>query len=295
MPSSKTLGFLAAFAAIAFVGLPMSLGAAEESHDAAAAASTGHDQPKPPRQQWSFSGALGRYDKAQLRRGFKVYKEVCSSCHSIHLLAFRNLAEKGGPELTAAEAKELAESYKIKDGPNDAGDYYERPGRLSDTFPPPFPNEQAARAALNGAYPPDMSVLAKARGYSRGFPLFIADALPGFAYQEQGVDYITALLLAYVDPPKGVTVPPGQFYNIYMPGRRSGMPPPLSDGVVTYDDGAPQTSEQYAKDVSAFLMWAAEPHLDERKQIGLRVVGFLIVLAGLVYFTKRKIWAKVEH
>ncbi|PWB82550.1 MAG: cytochrome c1 [Methylocystaceae bacterium] len=285
MPSSKTFGFLAALAAVAFFGSPSVSAMAED----------GHGQPKPPRQQWSFAGAFGSYDKGQLRRGFKVYKEVCSSCHSIGLLAFRNLSEKGGPELSEADAKALAESYKIKDGPNDAGDYYERPGRLSDRFPPPFPNEQAARAALNGAYPPDMSVLAKARGYSRGFPLFLADALPGFAYQEHGVDYITALLDGYADTPKGVTLPPGQYYNLYMPGRRTGMPPPLSDGAVTYDDGSPQTVAQYAKDVSAFLMWAAEPHLEERKQVGLRVVGFLIVLSALVYFTKRKIWAKVEH
>ncbi|BBU61848.1 hypothetical protein MSC49_17830 [Methylosinus sp. C49] len=254
-----------------------------------------HSQPKPPRQEWSFAGAFGHYENAQLRRGYKVYREVCSSCHSISRLAFRNFAEKGGPEISEAEAKALAESYKIKDGPNDAGDYFERPGRLSDRVPPPFPNEQAARAALNGAYPPDMSVLAKARGYSRGFPLFLADALPGFSYQEHGVDYIVALLTGYVDAPQGVELAPGQYYNLYMPGRRTGMPPPLSDGAVTYDDGTPQTTAQYAKDVSAFLMWAAEPHLEERKSIGLKVVGFLIVLSFLVYFTKRKIWANVHH
>ncbi|WP_245258434.1 cytochrome c1 [Methylosinus sp. LW4] len=254
-----------------------------------------HSQPKPPRQQWSFAGAFGSFDQAQLKRGFKVYKEVCASCHSLSRVAFRNLAEKGGPELSEAQAKEIAESYKIKDGPNDAGDYFERPGRLSDHFPPPFPNEQAARAAMNGAYPPDMSVLAKARGYSRGFPLFLADALPGFSYQEHGVDYIVALLGGYTDAPHGVELPPGQYYNVYMTGHRIGMPPPLSDGVVTYDDGAPQTVDQYAKDIAAFLMWTAEPHLEERKSIGLKIVGFLIVLSFLVYFTKRKIWANVHH
>jgi ubiquinol-cytochrome c reductase cytochrome b/c1 subunit len=260
----------------------------------AVASEGGHSAPKPPQQQWSFAGMLGRYDAAQLKRGFKVYKEVCSSCHSIQRLAFRNLAEKGGPQFSEAEAKALAESYKIKDGPNDSGEYFERPGRLSDRFPPPFPNEQAARAAFNGAYPPDMSVLAKARGYSRGFPQFLIDALPGFSYQEHGVDYIVGVLTGYTDAPEGVELPAGQYYDVYMPGHRIGMPPPLSDGAVTYDEGAQQTVDQYAKDVSAFLMWSAEPHLDDRKEIGLRVVLFLILLSVLVYFTKRKIWEKVH-
>ena len=148
---------------------------------------------KPLRQDWSFAGVFGRYDRAQLRRGFKVYKEVCSTCHSIKMLAFRNLSQPGGPEFSEKEVEELAASYKIKDGPNEAGEYFERPARPSDRFPPPFANEQAARAALAGDYPPDFSVLAKARGYSRGFPLFLFDALPGFSYQEHGVDYIVSL------------------------------------------------------------------------------------------------------
>jgi ubiquinol-cytochrome c reductase cytochrome b/c1 subunit len=254
-----------------------------------------HQQTIPRRFDWSFAGVAGHYDKAQLQRGFKVYKEVCSSCHSLKMVAFRNLAEPGGPLFTQAEALATAQSYKVKDGPNDAGDMFERPGRLSDRFPPPFPNEQAARAALSGAYPPDMSVLAKARGYSRGFPTFLLDALPGFAYQEHGVDYIASLLTGYSDAPKDVELPPGQYYNIYMPGRRIGMPPPLADGAVTYDDKTPQTVEQYAKDVSAFLMWTAEPHLQDRKRTGLWAVSFLIVFAGLLYFTKRRIWEGVSH
>ena len=161
-----------------------------------------HEQ-KPQRFDWSFAGAFGRYDKAQLRRGFKVYKEVCSSCHSIKMLAFRNLSQPGGPEFSEKEVEELAASYKIKDGPNEAGEYFDRPGRPSDRFPPPFANEQAARAALAGNYPPDMSVLAKARGYSRGFPLFLFDALPGFSYQEHGVDYIVSLMEGYRRPAAG--------------------------------------------------------------------------------------------
>ncbi|WP_367119241.1 cytochrome c1 [Methylocystis sp.] len=253
-----------------------------------------HEQ-KPRRFDWSFAGAFGRYDRAQLRRGFKVYKEVCSSCHSIKMLAFRNLSQPGGPEFSEKEVEALAASYKVKDGPNEAGEYYDRPARPSDRFPPPFANEQAARAALAGNYPPDMSVLAKARGYSRGFPLFLFDALPGFSYQEHGVDYIVSLMEGYEDPPPDVKLPEGQFYDPYMPGRRIGMPPPLSAGVVTYDDGAPQTIDQYAKDVTAFMMWVAEPHLESRKRVGLGVIAFLLVFVGLLYYTKRKIWTDVPH
>lgn len=250
---------------------------------------------KPKRFDWSFAGVFGRYDKGQLRRGFKVYKEVCSSCHSIKMLAFRNLSQPGGPEFSEKEVEALAASYKVKDGPNAAGEYFDRPGRPSDRFPPPFANEQAARAALAGNYPPDMSVLAKARGYSRGFPLFLFDALPGFSYQEHGVDYIVSLMEGYEDTPPDVTLPDGQFYDPYMPGRRIGMPPPLSDGVVTYEDGAAETIDQYSKDVAAFMMWVAEPHLESRKRIGLGVVAFLLVFVGLLYFTKRKIWRDVPH
>lgn len=250
----------------------------------------GHHERKPEAHSWSFAGFFGSYDKAQLRRGFKVYKEVCSTCHSIKMLAFRNLSQPGGPEFAEQEMVDLAGTYKVKDGPNDAGEYYDRPARPSDRFPPPFANEQAARAAMSGAYPPDMSVLAKARGYSRGFPTFLLDALPGFSYQEHGVDYIASLLKGYQDPPHDVKVPDGQYYNVYMSGNRIGMPPPLSDGAVTYDDGAPQTVDQYARDVTAFMMWVAEPHLEARKHIGQGVLAFLVVFALLLYFTKRKIW-----
>ncbi len=249
----------------------------------------------PNRYDWSFAGVFGRYDTAQLRRGFKVYKEVCSTCHSIKMLAFRNLSQPGSTEFSEREIVELATSYKIKDGPNDSGEFFDRPGRPSDRFPAPFANEQAARAAMSGAYPPDMSVLAKARGNSRGFPWFLLDALPFIAYQEGGADYVASLLTGYVDPPVEVKIPDGQYYNIYMPGRRIGMPPPLSDGVVTYDDGAPQTVNQYAQDVAAFMMWSAEPHLNARKRIGVAVISFLLVFAGLLYFTKRRIWSNVAH
>lgn len=254
-----------------------------------------HHESTPRQFGWSFAGAFGRYDKSQLRRGFKVYKEVCSSCHSLKMIAFRNLAEKGGPEFSSEEAATIAASYKIKDGPNDAGEYIERAGRLSDRFPAPFANEQAARAAFAGAYPPDMSVLAKARGYKRRFPTFLLDALPGFSYQEHGVDYIASLLTGYVDnPPPEAHLTPGQYYDQYMPGGRISMPPPLSDGSIAYDDKTPQTVEQYAKDVAAFLMWTAEPHLNDRKNVGMGVIAFLIVFAGLLYLVKRRVWAGVH-
>lgn len=265
------------------------------SASAIASGSGSRHEERPNRYEWSFAGIFGRYDKAQLRRGFKVYKEVCSTCHSIKMLAFRNLSQPGGPELSAEEVVKLAASYKIKDGPNDAGEYFDRPGRPSDRFPPPFANEQAARSALAGNYPPDFSVLAKARGYSRGFPTFLFDALPGFAYQEHGVDYIASLMAGYRDPPPDVKLPDGQYYDPYMPGRRLGMPPPLADGAVTYDDGAPATVDQYSKDVAAFMMWVAEPNLNSRKRIGLGVLAFLIVFAGLLYFTKKAIWRDVAH
>lgn len=285
----KNLGIWGLAAAV--LGLTLSVSSPSFANDPD---SSKHEE-TPRRYEWSFAGLFGRYDKAQLRRGFKVYKEVCASCHSIKLLAFRNLSEPGGPEFSTEEVVAIAANYKVKDGPNDAGDYFERPGRPSDQFPAPFANEQAARAALGGAYPPDMSVLAKARGYSRGFPTFLLDALPGFAYQEHGVDYIVSLMEGYTDPPPNTDLPPGQFYDPYMPGRRIGMPPPLVDGVVSYDDGAPQTIDQYAKDVGAFLMWSAEPHLDDRKRIGLAVLSFMVVFAGMLYFVKRRIWSNIAH
>ena len=144
---------------------------------------------------------------AQLQRGFKIYKEVCSTCHSIKLLAFRNLAEPGGPGFTEAQATAIASEFQVTDGPNDQGQMFQRPGTLADHFPPPFPNDQAARAALGGKLPPDMSVLAKARGYEWGFPQFVIDAF--IDYQEDGPDYIHAILNGYTDPPAGFTLPPG--------------------------------------------------------------------------------------
>jgi ubiquinol-cytochrome c reductase cytochrome b/c1 subunit len=246
----------------------------------------------PPKNRWSFAGPFGKFDRGQLQRGLKVYREVCSLCHGLKMIAFRNLADPGGPGFTTAQAQAIAAEYKVQDGPNDQGEMFERPGRLADYFPPPFPNDQAARARYN-AVPPDLSVIAKARGYERGFPYWLLDMLT--QYQEHGVDYITALLQGYEDkPPAGVTVPPGTFYNKYYPGHTIAMPPLLTDKLVDYTDGSPMIVEQYSKDIAAFLMWTAEPHLEQRKRVGMQVFIFLVVLAGLLYFTKKKIWREVE-
>jgi ubiquinol-cytochrome c reductase cytochrome b/c1 subunit len=251
---------------------------------------TAEEQVAPPRLSWSFAGPFGKYDPAQLQRGFKIYREVCSACHSIQMLAFRNLADPGGPGFSEAQAAAVAAEFKVKDL-DDQGNPIERPGRPADTFPPPFANELAAKAANGGTAPPDMSTLAKARTYSRGFPWFIFDAFT--QYQEQGPDYIAALLKGYEDPPKGFQLPQGGNYNRYFPGHNIAMPPPLQAGQVTFDDGAPQTMDQYSRDIAAFLMWAAEPHLVQRKRIGFQAMIFLIVLAGLMYFTKKKVWSAV--
>jgi cytochrome c1 len=248
-----------------------------------------HESPVPPRQKWSFSGPFGTYDRAQLQRGLKVYREVCSVCHGLKMVAFRNLEDLGYSE---AQVKAIAAEYKIKDGPNDQGEMFERDGRPADYFPTPWPNENAARARYNGV-PPDFSVLAKARTYERGFPWFVLDMFTQF--QEQGVDYIHALMTGYEEkPPAGVALPPGTSYNKYFPGHAIAMPPPLTDKRVDYTDGSPTTVDQYSKDVAAFMMWAAEPHLEARKRIGFQVMIFLIVFAGLLYFTKKKVWASAH-
>lgn len=258
----------------------------------AAVPALGAESVAPPRESWSFAGPLGTFDRGQLQRGFKVYREVCAACHSLSLVAFRNLAEPGGPEFTPGQVAALAAEYQIQDGPDEAGDMFERPGRPADRFPAPFPNEQAAAAANGGKAPPDLSLMAKARTYERGFPNFVFDIFT--QYQETGVDYVHALLTGYEEAPEGVEVPAGGHYNAYFPGHVIAMAPPLQDGQVEYTDGTPTTVDQYARDVAAFLMWTAEPHLEARKRTGLQVMIFLIVLAGLLYFTKKKVWKQTE-
>jgi cytochrome c1 len=255
------------------------------------------ETPVPPQVDWSFQGPLGKFDRAQLQRGFKVYREVCASCHGLSFVAFRNLAEPGGPEFSQAQVRALAAEYKIQDGPNEAGDMFERAGRPADRFPNPFPNENAAAAANGGKAPPDLSLMAKARTYERGFPWFVTDVFR--QYSENGADYLTALMNGYVEPPADFQVPEGGHYNTYYPGHIIAMPKPISDGQVEYpktpegQPTVPETVDQYARDVTAFLTWTAEPHLEARKQMGFKVMSFLIVLTLLLYFTKKKIWARV--
>lgn len=250
---------------------------------------------KPEMMDWSFAGVFGTYDRGQLQRGFQVYREVCASCHSLHYVAFRTLADHDGPGFTDAQVAALAAEYTIPDGPNADGEMFDRPGRPSDRFPPPFPNEQAAAVANGGAAPPDLSLMAKARSAPRGPLNTVLDFFT--QYQEAGPDYIHALLTGYdQEPPHGIVVPDGVYYNPYfLGGPALAMPPPLSDGVVTYADGSPETIEQYSRDVSAFLMWAAEPHLVARKRLGFEVMIFVLVFASLMYLTKRRVWAAVAH
>jgi cytochrome c1 len=276
-PKPVTLVLAAALVAIVLVAM--------------VAPSSAEDQVPPPRLKWSFAGPFGKYDEAQLQRGFKIYREVCSNCHSMEMLTFRNLAEPGGPGFTEEQAAAVAAEYKIKDL-DEQGNPTERPGRPADYFPSPFANELAAKAANGGTAPPDMSTLAKARTYLRGFPWFVFDMVT--QYQEQGPDYIAAYINGYKEAPKGFAVPSGGHYNEYFPGHVTAMPPPLQPGQVTYDDGSPATVQQYSQDVAAFLMWVAEPHLVQRKRIGFQVIIFLIVFAGLLYFTKKKVWSAVH-
>ena len=273
-----------AAAAVALLALTVGLAGLIGSPTRAAA----EEAETPPALKWSFSGPFGTYDRAQLQRGFKVYHDVCQNCHSLKLLSFRNLAEPGGPGFTEAQVEAIASDYKVKDL-NDQGELVDRPGRPADHFPPPFENDAQARQVTGGALPPDMSVLAKARGYERGFPRFITDIFT--QYQEAGPDYIVSIIKGYEDAPAGFNMPAGMQYNTMFPGHAIGMRKPLTDKQVDYTDGSPQTVDQYAKDVAAFLMWAAEPHLEARKRLGFQVMIFLIVFSGLLYFTKKKVWA----
>jgi ubiquinol-cytochrome c reductase cytochrome b/c1 subunit len=252
-----------------------------------------HEQAIPPKQSWSFAGPFGHYDRAQLQRGYQIYKEVCSVCHSMNLLSYRNLAQKGGPEIPLEQVKAIASEYKVNTL-DDTGQPADIPAKPQDRFIAPFANEKAAAAANGGKAPPDLSVMAKARGYERGFPMFIFDAFTG-ANSTLGADYIYAFLNGFRDAPAGMQPPaPGLNYNEYYPGNFTAMPPQLTDGRVQYQDGSPQTADQYARDVTAFLMWAAEPKLEERKRIGFEVMAFLLLFAGLIYYTKKKVWSDVH-
>jgi ubiquinol-cytochrome c reductase cytochrome c1 subunit len=256
MPSFRTLALAAALA----------LAAPVASHAAGAG-------PAPPAQAWSFGGLFGTFDRASAQRGFQVYKEVCAACHAMKQLSYRNLSDIG---LSEAEIRAIAADVQVMDGPNDDGEMFERAGRPSDRFRSPFANEKAARAVNNGAYPVDLSLIIKARPH--------------------GADYIYALLTGYKDePPPGVPVMEGMHYNEWFPGHWIAMGRPLNDDQVVFADGTNATTSQMARDVATFLAWAAEPELEERRAMGVRVILFLIVLAGMTYAVKRKIWADLKH
>ena len=228
----------------------------------------------PIKVDWSFKGLTGTFDRASLQRGFQVYKEVCASCHSMQYLSYRNLGEPGGPEFSEQEVKAIAASFEIDDGPDSQGEMFTRPGKPSDKFKSPYPNTQAAIAANGGAYPPDMSVLVKAR--------------------KGGANYIYSVLVGYEDPPPGVNLDDGVYYNKYMAGNKIKMPNNLMDGLVEYADGTESTVDQMAKDVTTFLAWAAEPELEARHRTGVKVIIYLVLLTTLVYLSMKKIWSRVD-
>ncbi|MCU0839682.1 MAG: cytochrome c1 [Rhodospirillales bacterium] len=230
-----------------------------------------------PRQQWGFNGIFGTFDRGALQRGWQVYREVCASCHSLEFIAFRNLEGIG---LTPEQVAAIAGEFEVQAGPNDEGEMYMRRAIPPDRLPKPFPNAAAARVANNGALPPDLSLIVEARPF--GMESF---------YKPTGADYVYALLTGYHEPPEGFVLGAGMYYNEYFPGHQIAMPPILNDGGVTYVDGTEATQSQQARDVVTFLTWAAEPNLEERRQMGVGVTLFLIVLTAFLYATKRKIWA----
>jgi len=221
---------------------------------------------------WSFDGVFGTFDRASLQRGYQVYKEVCSGCHSAKYLSYRNLSEKGGPEFSVEEAKAIASKFEVEDGPNSEGEMFIRSGRLSDNFVNPYPNIEASTAANGGAYPPDMSVLAKARS--------------------GGADYIYSLLLGYEEAPADFELDDGVYYNQYMPGKKIKMSEPIYDEIIEYSDGTQATKAQVAKDITTFLVWASEPHLESQHRMGFKSIFYLIILITLVYMSKQKVWAR---
>ena len=272
--------FITALAALAAVSAP-AFAAEGEAH-------------APEEHTWSWESPFGSFNDAELQRGFLVYQQVCASCHGLDQMSFRNLGQVGGPfELIPDPEHEgeflswanpndnpvvmaIAAEYMIMDGPDDAGDMFERPGVPADRFPNPFANPQQAAASNGGAIPPDLSVIVRARA--------------------GGAEYIRSLLMGYSDEiPYDVELLPGQHYNEYFPGGVLAMAAPLSDGIVSYPDGSPETVEQYAHDVTSFLAWTAEPHMESRKRMGLAVMIFLLIFSGLLWLAYRQVWADVKH
>ncbi len=251
------------------IAIATALGLAFAGAGAAHAAGAAKEAPD---HDWKHTGVFGTFDRAELQRGFQVFQEVCASCHSLDFIAFRNLAEIG---FTEDQIKAIAAEYEVEDGPDDEGEMFMRPAKPSDYFPAPFPNKQAARASNGGAFPPDLSLIVKARN--------------------NGLDYLYALLTGYEEePPEGFELAEGMNYNHYFPGHQIAMPEPLYEEAVEYADGTEPTLEQHAHDVSVFLAWTAEPELEVRKQTGLKVLIFIAIFTALLYIIKRRIWAKLH-
>tara|TARA_B100000029_G_scaffold130731_1_gene124374 strand:- start:1569 stop:2327 length:759 start_codon:yes stop_codon:yes gene_type:complete len=223
------------------------------------------------KQDWSFNGITGTYDKAAIQRGLKVYQEVCAGCHSMNLIYYRDLEDIG---FSKEQIKVIASEYTILDGPNDEGEMFERPARPADKFVDPYMNAQEARLSNNGSYPPDLSVINKSR--------------------KGGADYIYNLLIGYEEPPADLVLGEGMYYNKWMDGKQIAMPTPLYDGSVDYDDGTENTASQLAKDVTIFLQWAAEPELEERKRLGVKVILFFIIFGIFVFLSKRRLWKQIN-
>ena len=268
---------------------------------AAPAAAAPGEAHEPENHAWTFEGPFGTFERTQLQRGFQVFQEVCASCHALEHITFRNLGEGTGPFTCFPDpnahheeegghhaeplcydnpndnpvVRQIASAYMIEDGPDDAGDMFERAGTPADNWPSPFANEQQARASNGGAYPPDLSLIVKARA--------------------GGADYVRAILLGYHEAPEGVTMRSGLHYNEYFPGGQIAMAQPLSDGIVTYADDTEATTEQMAEDVVTFLAWASDPHLVERNRTGLMVLIYLFVFAVLLWFAYKQVWSRVEH
>jgi cytochrome c1 len=286
-PLRAGLGATAVAVALAIAGTPA---------DRAFAAGGAVDVEK---QDWTFAGPFGFYDQDQLRRGFQVYKQVCSSCHGMNLLYYRNLTDESGPNLPQEQVEAIAADYTVTDGPNDQGEMFERPATPNDSFVDPYRNDKEAALVNNGVVPPDLSVIAKARNVSPDVawymsPVAIAQDLVTM-YAEGGPDYIYAFLTGYEQPPEDFNLPAGSHYNRVYPGNAVAMPQVLYPDIVQYNDGTPTTEEQYAKDVTAFLMWTAEPKLEERKQMGAKVMLYLFILAALLYMSKRILWKRLKH
>lgn len=264
----------------------------------AVAAEGGH--PEIARQKWTFAGLFGKFDDAQLQRGFRVYMDVCARCHGLSRVYFRNLADAGGPGFPEAGVKSLAATFQYDDLPNDEGKIVKRTGLLTDPLPAPYKNEKEARFAQNGALPPDLSNITKARSADADKPFYrvpdrmLVDILTG--YQEGGADYTYAYITGYEEPPAGVKMGEFMNYNKAFAGHQTAMPNPFlgGDGLVKYDDGTPTTVDNYARDVVAFLAWTADPKLEERKRMGLLVMGYLLITALLFGLAKRRIWREVH-